>query len=387
MLTNGALYEQDPALGTGLNVGFSLLSPAGTIVSASAVTDLSGNPTVYAVVANTHNLWEHSPALPGDGWMIISSGSFQQVSAGLNGAGQALVYGVLTDGSLWEQNPALGTGLNVGWTQLSGTGGAPSAFLSAAAGRADTVFAISASDHSLWLHNLAGWQQVSIGQFCAGQPVGDRGPGSRVCLADRRRVLEVQCRAVAGQPMGARDGEWPPRDRRGLQLDDVTSGRFDGSPMVGGRASKVGTHRQAVLGTGRFTLSSPASEKGPAMRNAAETLCILAIAVLAAAAPADRLTAADAPKTDGWTPALMMKVKQIGSVQVSPDGKQVVYTVREAVMDGNRSDYRTQLYLYRADGGGQLTQGDASCDDPQWSPDGRWIAFLTARSGKKDSSG
>ncbi len=170
MLTNGALYEQDPARGTGLNVGFSLLSPAGTIVSASAVTDLSGNPTVYAVVANTHNLWEHSPALPGDGWMIISSGSFQQVSAGLNGAGQALVYGVLTDGSLWEQNPALGTGLNVGWTQLSGTGGAPSAFLSAAAGRADTVFAISASDHSLWLHNLAGWQQVSIGQFAQVSP-------------------------------------------------------------------------------------------------------------------------------------------------------------------------------------------------------------------------
>ncbi len=80
----------------------------------------------------------------------------------------------------------------------------------------------------------------------------------------------------------------------------------------------------------------------------------------------------------------MMKVKQIGSVQVSPDGKQAVYTVREAVLDGNRSEYRTQLNLYRAGGDGQLTQGDASCDDPQWSPDGRWIAFVTARSGKKD---
>ena len=170
MLTSGALYEQDPAIGTGLNQGFVLLSAAGTIVSVSAVTDLSGNPTAYAIVTNTHNLWEHSPALPGNGWMEISSASFEQVSPGLNGAGQPVVYGILSDNSLWEQNPAKGTGLNAGWTQLSGMGGAPAAFLSAAAGRADTVYAISASDHTLWMHNLSGWQQLSIGTFAQISP-------------------------------------------------------------------------------------------------------------------------------------------------------------------------------------------------------------------------
>ena len=177
VLTDGSLYEQDPANGTGLNAGFAPLSPSGTIASVSAVTDLSGNPTVYAVVTNTYNLWQHSPALPGDGWREISSGAFQSVSAGLNGAGQAVVYGVVSDGSLWEQNPAVGTGLNAGWTQLSGTGGAPTAFLSAAAGRPNDVFGIAA-DHTLWEHTAAGFQQLSPGSFAQVSPSETAAQGS-----------------------------------------------------------------------------------------------------------------------------------------------------------------------------------------------------------------
>ena len=133
------------------------------------MTDLAGNPTVYAVVTGSGNVWEHSPALPGDGWKQLSTGSFRQVSAGLNGAGQAVVYGVVNGGSLWEQNPALGTGLNVGWTQLSGMAGAPTAFLSAAAGRPDEVFGIAA-DHTLWEHTAAGFRQLSTGSFAEVSP-------------------------------------------------------------------------------------------------------------------------------------------------------------------------------------------------------------------------
>ncbi len=169
VLTDGSLYEQDPAVGTGLNAGFTRLSPSGTIASVSAVTDLSGNPTVYAVVTGSGNVWEHSPALPGNGWTQLSTGSFQQVSAGLNGAGQAVVYSVVKGGSLWEQNPAVGIGLNAGWTQLSGTAGAPAAFLSAAAGRPNEVFGIAA-DHTLWEHTAAGFQQISTGSFARISP-------------------------------------------------------------------------------------------------------------------------------------------------------------------------------------------------------------------------
>ena len=87
--TDNSLWEYS-SLNAG---GWALLSPAGTILSISAVTDASGNDDVFAVTADTH-LWEHTPS----GWMMLSVGSFQQISAGLNGAGQAVLYGVLGPG-------------------------------------------------------------------------------------------------------------------------------------------------------------------------------------------------------------------------------------------------------------------------------------------------
>lgn len=89
---------------------------------------------------------------------------------------------------------------------------------------------------------------------------------------------------------------------------------------------------------------------------------------------------------DRWTPELMMQIKRIGAVQVSPDGKRVAYTVREAVMEGDKSEYLTHIHLANADGSEarQLTRGDVSCDDPQWSLDSQAIVFVSARSGKKN---
>src|SRR5262249_3438044 len=60
--------------------------------------------------------------------------------------------------------------------------------------------------------------------------------------------------------------------------------------------------------------------------------------------------------------------------------------VTEAVMTPDRSEYVTQIHLANGDGSGQrqLTFGDKSCTNPDWSPDGRTIAFTTARSGKSN---
>lgn len=95
-------------------------------------------------------------------------------------------------------------------------------------------------------------------------------------------------------------------------------------------------------------------------------------------------TAAPAQQPVGWTPDLMMQVRPVGSVRVSPDGRQVLYTVREPVMAADKSEFVTHIWIANADGSGQrqLTRGEKTANQPRWSPDGRAVAFVSSRSGK-----
>ena len=65
--SDGSLWQDGPG------VGPQLLSPAGTILSISSVTDGSGNVDVYAIPSD-HHLWEHTPT----SWLYLSAGSFKQ---------------------------------------------------------------------------------------------------------------------------------------------------------------------------------------------------------------------------------------------------------------------------------------------------------------------
>ena len=74
------------------------------------------------------------------------------------------------------------------------------------------------------------------------------------------------------------------------------------------------------------------------------------------------------------------------ALAVSPDGNSVVIETDRA--DWDQQIFRKDLWLYRDANGGTLVQLTESGHDknPQWSPDGRWIAFLSDRKTDNDTA-
>ena len=76
-------------------------------------------------------------------------------------------------------------------------------------------------------------------------------------------------------------------------------------------------------------------------------------------------------------------LKSVGDPQVSPEGKWVAYTV--SAMDAKEDSSDTDIYMAPFSGGTplRLTGSKKAETSPRWSPDGRYLAFLSAREGNK----
>ena len=76
----------------------------------------------------------------------------------------------------------------------------------------------------------------------------------------------------------------------------------------------------------------------------------------------------------------LMKITTANQIQISPDGNKVVMVVtRKAVKNENDYYYTRHLYLVDLIASSeplQLTFGDKNDGQPQWSPDGKQIAFV-----------
>jgi dipeptidyl aminopeptidase/acylaminoacyl peptidase len=107
------------------------------------------------------------------------------------------------------------------------------------------------------------------------------------------------------------------------------------------------------------------------------TLRLLVLGAAIAAAT----NAVAAPR--GLTIEDLASMDRVGSPVLSPDASRVVYTVRATNMEKNRGI--TQLWMIDLKAAKpapvQLTQHDASSSQPQWSPSGDAIYFVSGRSG------
>jgi dipeptidyl aminopeptidase/acylaminoacyl peptidase len=87
-----------------------------------------------------------------------------------------------------------------------------------------------------------------------------------------------------------------------------------------------------------------------------------------------------------WSPEQALKMKNINGFAISPDGKKIVYGIREAIMTDDKSEYVTQLFICTVDGTNtlQLTKGDKNNIQPSWNSDNKHIAFISGRDGKNN---
>src|SRR5664279_2711691 len=109
-------------------------------------------------------------------------------------------------------------------------------------------------------------------------------------------------------------------------------------------------------------------------------------ALLSLALPAAAQNAKPAPVTPRPVRASdLLKIKAVSDPQLSPDGAWVAYTVTTIDSAKDKSDADLWMTNWEGTYSIQLTTSPERETTPRWSPDGRYLAFLSGRQDGKGS--
>src|SRR5262249_29792763 len=113
----------------------------------------------------------------------------------------------------------------------------------------------------------------------------------------------------------------------------------------------------------RLEMAAKRADSGVTMSWRSFVLLVLIMSGAETSSAQNRLQASD-----------LLRLRSVGGVQLSPDGRRVAYVVENN--DGPGRPYGQLRIMTLADGRSVRLGGEKEASgDPVWSPDGRWLAY------------